>query len=439
MYGVLLQQLRKRATPINIAVIGCGFFGSGLVREIFRIPNMNATAIVIRRDKNKAVETYLSMGVKRASIHVACHTNDLAHVAREACHFVLSDIQLISELKDIDVIFDASGSLLAGAQAAMIAIELGIDFVTVNAEVEATLGVVLTDRANRRGIQYSVCNGDQPGVLSEMLQELTFQGFEPKIVGSCKEHFDLYQTPLGVMPFVPPDQNPAKICSFTDGSKQSLELTVVANAFGFYPLTRGMYGPHTSKADIIRSFSALIDLRGLKGGYIDFTCGSTEPEQGGPVFVIAYHKNPDVREALRILKKGSGPYYLFFRDYHLCHIEACSSIAEVVLFGHPTLRTQGRYVETIAVAKRDLWQGTHLDGIGGFDCYGLVERADVAESNDFLPLGLAEFAVAVCDIPKDQAIRYEWVELEDNLVVQLRREQDALPLPVAPMQTHAQP
>ena len=429
MYKLLLNQLEKRDTPINVAVVGCGFFGGGLVRELMRIKNLNPKAIVVRNNIDRAVNRYLDIGIDKRDIIVADGRKKLAQALNPEKYLILTDVELLSETVGIEVLFDATGSLSGGVQAALTAIKNGFHFITVNAELEATVGPLLTKRARERGIIYSVSDGDQPGVLARMLNELIFQGFSPKIIGNCKEYFDPLQTPSGVAPYVPVGQNPKKICSFTDGSKQSLELTVVANGFGFYPLKRGMYGPETRKQNILASFQKLVNLDTLKGGCIDFTLGATEPNQGGPVFIIARNNDPEVRAALKILKRGPGPDYLFFRDYHMCHIEACSSIVEAVLFKQSTLCSRGCYVDTIAVAKRDLPAGTRLDGIGGYDCYGLVEKADTAAAQNLLPLGLIEFATLKKDVRRHQPITYSQVNLEkNNLVVDLRKEQERLPV-----------
>jgi predicted homoserine dehydrogenase-like protein len=124
-------------------------------------------------------------------------------------------------------------------------------------------------------------------------------------------------------------------------------------------------------------------------------------------------------------KKGPGPYYLFYRDHHLGSIEAVSTIAEAVLFKSAGLTQQVWCAEVIALAKRDLPAGKKLDQRGGYDYYGLMEKAEIAAKENLLPIGLAEFATLTCDVSKDQVITNDMVELEDNLVVQLRKEQDS--------------
>jgi predicted homoserine dehydrogenase-like protein len=261
-----------------------------------------------------------------------------------------------------------------------------------------------------------------------MIHETRFLGFEVKLAGCGKEYLDIYQTPDGARRYCDDGLDPRKVCSFTDGSKQGAELTVVANGFGLAPLVRGMHGPSTPKLGIVATFENLARLSERAGGYVDYTLGSVEPEQGGPVFVIAAHAGEVVRADMRYLKKGNGPLYLFFRDHHLCHFEAASSVLEAVLFQHPTLAATGRYADLVAVAKRDLPAGRRLDGMGGFDCYGAVERAETASEDGLLPLGLAEFATLERPVAKDEPIPRAVVTLIDNEVTRLRGELEQLPL-----------
>jgi predicted homoserine dehydrogenase-like protein len=244
------------------------------------------------------------------------------------------------------------------------------------------------------------------------------------VTGNSKGFLDVHQTPEGVLPFVPKGQDPTKSCSFADGSKQALELCVVANAFGFPPRRRGMFGPTTTKQEIVRSFAGLADLQSESPAFVDYVMGMDGVDQGGGIFVIASREGRHIGPDLEYMKKGRGPNYLFFRDHHLCYLEAASSIAEAALFAVPTLVARDRHADVVAVAKRDLPAGQKLDGIGGFDCYGLIERADVAAAERLLPLGLAELATLRVDVARDIPITYDMVELEDTVVVRLRRHQD---------------
>jgi len=169
-----------------------------------------------------------------------------------------------------------------------------------------------------------------------------------------------------------------------------------------------------------------VGLDTLEGGHIDYTMGSTEPEMGGPVFVVASTQDSRLRAEMKHYKKGPGPHYLFFRDHHIGSIEAPATIAEAVLFHSAALCPKVWCSDVLTLAKRDLKAGQKLDILGGYDYYGLAEKADVFALQNALPAGLAEFATMKVDVKRDAVLTYAMVELEDNIAVRLRRQQDAM-------------
>jgi len=329
----------------------------------------------------------------------------------------------------MDIVYEATGDILGGAQAALITMGKGVPFITANFEMDATIGLRLANLAKSKGVLYTCSDGDQPSVLARMIAEITTWGFKPKIAGNCKGFLDVHQDPVGVKPFVPSHQSAHMVCAMADGTKQSFEMAALGNAFGYYPLKRGMYGPTTSKQNLINAFNDLVDLKSLKETYVDFVEGIKGVDQSAGVFIVAHREGPHIKEDMQFLKKGEGPFYLFFRDHHLCYIEAFRSIAKAVLFGMADFVAKGRFIDVISIAKRNLEPGQDLDGLGGFDYYGQVEKADEAAAKRYLPVGLAEFAKTKQKITKDTPITYDMVELSDNLVVRLRREQEELSLP----------
>jgi predicted homoserine dehydrogenase-like protein len=67
-----------------------------------------------------------------------------------------------------------------------------------------------------------------------------------------------------------------------------------------------------------------------------------------------------------------------------------------------------------------------LDGGGGYTVYGLCERADIARSENLLPLGLAYGVKLKHDVAAGTPITYDMVqEIPDSFVYKLRRLQDA--------------
>jgi len=212
------------------------------------------------------------------------------------------------------------------------------------------------------------------------------------------------------------------VTSFADGTKLSMESTLVANATGFGVLQRGMRGHRLEHVnDVVSKFDAE-EL--LAGGWVDFVLGA---QPGSGAFVVGHDDDPVKAEYMRYFKMGDGPFYVFYRPFHLPHLEVPLTAARAVLFHDAAVAPAGHACDVVAVAKRDLRQGDTLDGIGGFDCYGMIENAAVSRGERLLPMGLAGGCVLARDVPKDRAVSYDDVELPpDRLVDRLRAEQDEL-------------
>ena len=415
-----LIERHKDSRPIRVAVLGAGWFSSGLIEEMFRWPGMTPK-IIFSRDPNKAVNILRSLGVNPGDIALISSSENLRNTSLANRFWVSSRFELLDELKSIDVVFDGTGDLLTGARAAIASINNGIHFVAISSELDSTVGCVLSQMAREKGVVYSNCDGDQPGVLARMIREVRAYGFEILVAGNCKGFMDVHKTPEDIKPWVGPGQNPRMITAFTDGSKQSMELAVTANAFGLLPDKRGMHGPRTTKGTLVEDFQKI--LSGL--GAVDFTLGIDGVNQGGGVFVVGRRQGPRVQEDMKYLKKGAGPDYLFFRDQHLCYFEAPRSIAEAAILNTATIAPAGHFADVLACAKKDLQSGEKLDSLGGFTVYGLIEKASVVRSEKLLPLGLSEFAVMRKPVERDRPVAYSMVDFpEDNLVLKLRRQME---------------
>jgi predicted homoserine dehydrogenase-like protein len=146
------------------------------------------------------------------------------------------------------------------------------------------------------------------------------------------------------------------------------------------------------------------------------------------VFVVAEMRHPRLRERMNDLHLGEGPYYTFFRPYHLTSLEVPLSAAAAVLFGQSHMRPLPiPSAEVAARAKRDLAAGETLDAIGEH-CYRgfALSRTDALE-HEALPLGLAQGATVKLPIAKGEFLTYANCRPDERLkIVQVRRAQDEM-------------
>ncbi|WP_250443476.1 Gfo/Idh/MocA family oxidoreductase [Actinotalea sp. C106] len=425
----LLADRQRDSRPIRVALVGAGFMGRGLVNQIVNsVPGMEVVAIAARRPEQG------ERAFTEAGVEAVVHVDDAAALDRAilaGTPAVTPDMEAVTRADGVDVVVDVTGAVELGARIALSCFEHGKHLVLMNAEVDATVGVELARRAAAAGVVYTGCDGDQPGVQMNLFRFVKGMGLEPLVCGNIKGLQDPYRNPTTQEGFARRwGQDPHMVTSFADGTKISIEQAVVANATGMSVHRRGMLGrDHHEHIDTLTAQYDVDELRAL-GGAVDYVVGA----QPGPgVYVFATHDDPKQRHYLELYKLGTGPLYSFYTPYHLCHFEVPNTIARAALLGEATLVPLDRpTVEVLTTAKTDLTAGTVLDGLGGYHYYGEAERADVTAAEALLPIGVAEGARLLRDVPKDTALTYADVELPPGrLVDELRAAQSSSRRPLA--------
>jgi predicted homoserine dehydrogenase-like protein len=418
-------ELKKREAagrPVRVGMAGAGFMGRGIVNQLVHYsPGMRISAI-FSRNPEQGMQACRLAGLSAAEI-----VGDLASleavIARGGCA-VTGDESLLCRATGIDVLIDATGAVEFGARFACEAIRNGKDIVLMNAELDGTVGPILKVHADRAGVVISGCDGDQPGVQINLLRFVKSIGLIPLVCGNIKGLQDRYRNPTTQAGFAKQwGQTPHMVTSFADGTKISFEQAIVANATGMCVAKRGMIGyEHKGHVDELVSRFDVDDLK-ARGGIVEYVVGSA-PSPG--VFVFAAASDERQLIYLDYGKLGQGPLYSFYVPYHLTIFEVPLSAARVALFKDAVIAPDhGPKVDVLTAAKTDLKTGDTLDGLGGYMTYGLCENADLTHREKLLPIGLAEGCRLKRDIPKDQVLTYDDVEIPaGRLVDQLRAEQD---------------
>lgn len=420
-----LQKRAAEGRPVKVALIGAGFMARGVANQIVNsVPGMDLVAIS-NRTLATAGRAWREAGVEDfKEVSTLGELNERIAMGKPV---VTEDALLLCEADGIDVLIEVTGAIEFGARFAMKAIECRKDVVTMNAELDATVGSVIRRHAEKAGVIFSVSDGDQPGVELNLHRFVKSIGLTPLVCGNIKGLQDPYRNPTTQKGFAEKwGQNPYMVTSFADGSKISFEQACVANATGMSVEMRGMRGGdfeghvdelcHSGRYDVDQ-------LRAL-GGVVDYTVKS---RPGPGVFVLATHDDPKQRHMLNLYKLGEGPLYSFYIPYHLCHFEVPLSAARVALFRDTVLSAELPSVDVITLAKEDLKAGDVLDAIGGYKTYGQCEKYLISRSENLLPQGLAEGCRVKRDILKDSVITCDDVEFpQGRLCDDLRIEQNRL-------------
>ncbi len=432
----LYRELRRRhqyGRIIKVIVSGIGSMGRGIALQLRAMSGMEP-AILVNRSIERAVDAWLAAGVPRDEIVVSDDPRLLEIAVEQGMACVSRDVSAALSVRGIEVLVEATGTVAPAARSVLSAINCGKHVVVMNAELDATLGCYLAERARQQGVVYGYADGDQPGVLMRVLEWVDLHGFEIVAAVNCKGFMDVRATPESSAAWAARMKtSPKMVCAFTDGTKMNLENAILANATGLVPEVRGMHGVRTNQRDAVRDFAQALGHRGV----VDYSLGG---DFGGGVFVIGRCTDWErVGHYFDYLKMGVGPDYMFFRPYHLCHLETPLSVAEAVIYREPTIAPRGAPVaDVIAVAKHDLKPGDVLDGIGGFKAYGQVDT--IARGRDFVPCGLMEGAVIVKAVAADEPIPKDAVEFQaGDYALNLRYLQETLFSTFEPTPSHVQP
>jgi predicted homoserine dehydrogenase-like protein len=420
--------LKKRVAegnPVKVALIGAGFMARGVANQIVNsVPGMKLVAIS-NRTLATAGRAWREAGVE--SFKEVSSLGVLNDCIAKGVPVITEDALILCEADGIDVLIEVTGAIEFGAYFAMKAIACGKDVVTMNAEVDATIGSIIRRHADKAGVIYSVSDGDQPGVQMNLHRFVKSIGLTPLVCGNIKGLQDPYRNPTTQKGFAEKwGQNPYMVTSFADGSKISFEQACVANATGMSVEMRGMRGGDFEDHVDDLCHSGRYDVESLRslGGVVDYTVKS---RPGPGVFVLATHDDPKQQHMLNLYKLGAGPLYSFYTPYHLCHFEVPLSAARVALFRDSVLSAESPSVDVITLAKEDLKAGDELDAIGGYKTYGECEKYSISRNENLLPLGLAEGARLKRALPKDSVITYADVELPEGRICDaLRAEQNKL-------------
>jgi predicted homoserine dehydrogenase-like protein len=407
-------------------MIGAGFMGRGIALQICNyVPGMKVVAIA-NRHLDGALRAYREAGIE--TVRTVGTRAQMEDAVRNGEYAVTEDARLICEAGGIDAVIEVTGAIEFGADVVLTAIRHGKHVVMMNAELDGTIGPILKAYAEKAGVVVTNADGDQPGVIMNLFRFVRGIGVRPVLCGNIKGLQDPYRNPTTQEGFARKwGQKPHMVTSFADGTKISFEQAIVANATGMRVAKRGMYGPTVPAGTSIKEAVNWYPLAALTEGpgIVDYVVGA---EPGPGVFVLGTHDHPTQKHYLNLYKLGEGPLYCFYTPYHLCHFEVHNTVARAVLFHDAAIAPLGRpLVDVVATAKIDLNAGQVLDGMGFYMTYGQCENADVVMSERLLPIGLAEGCRLKRNIPRDQVLTYDDVDLpQDRLCDRLREEQNEL-------------
>ncbi|HEX8009532.1 MAG TPA: SAF domain-containing protein [Casimicrobiaceae bacterium] len=419
-----LERRRREGRPVRVGLVGAGQMGTDILTQTALMQGIEVVATADAIPENVFTAAAIAGGGRTPEM-----VDDAAAAARVIARGGMAACQSYRDVctaQAVDVVIDATGNPNVGANVALATIAAGKHMVMMNVEADVTIGPYLSAKAEEAGVVYTLGAGDEPSSTMELVNFLRGLGYPLVAAGKGKNNaFRVDATPDAYVEEAKRrNMNPRMLVEFVDGSKTMVEMVALANATGLVPDIPGMHGPSAPLDSLHTTFCPREDGGILaRKGVVDFTVARGVAPG---VFAVAEMRHPRLRERMNDLALGPGPYYTFYRPYHLTSLEVPLSAAAAVLFGQSHMRPLPVPVAEVgARAKRDLAPGETLDAIGEYSYRGFALARGDAIALDALPLGLAQGAKVTRRIAKGEYLTYaNCAPDERSEIVRVRRAQD---------------
>jgi predicted homoserine dehydrogenase-like protein len=399
-----LAKLKNENKPIRLGIIGAGEMGTDLVTQVMLMEGIEIAAVTARRLHTAFDAIKIAYGDDSKGQEVNSKSQ-MSNALENGKIAITSDNILMVTTPQIDVVIDATGKPGVAADFILLAMEHGKHIVMMNVEADVTIGRYLKAQADRLGVIYSLGAGDEPSSCMELIEFTSGLGLTIVSAGKGKNNplkHDAVPSDY-IEEAVRRNMNPRVLVEFVDGSKTAVEMAAIANATGLVPDIPGMHGPKASREELAKVLIPKADGGILNNiGVVDYTIGKGVAPG---VFVIAKATHPRIIERMDDLHVGEGPYYGFFRPYHLTSLEVPLTAARIMLHGKADMVPLNKPVaEVCAIAKRDMKAGEKIDAIGE-TCYrSFTMKVEEAKAKSCLPVGLLEGGKVLAPIKKGELI-----------------------------------
>ena len=437
-----LRQRTEAGNPVRVALIGAGKFGSMFLSQAPRTPGLHVAAVAdLAPSRAAAALARVGWPQERYA------ARSVGEAIKTGGTFLTDDAAALIADDGIEVVIDATGHPPSGIRHALLCCRHKKHIVMVNVEADVLAGPLLARRAAEAGIVYSMAYGDQPALISEMVDWARAAGFEVVAAGKGTKYLPAYHasTPDTVWGHygLSPEQaklggmNSQMFNSFLDGTKSAIEMAAVANATGLAPAEDGLAFPACGVDDLPR----LLKPRAEGGvlahkGQVEVI--SSLERDGRPVFrdlrwgvYVTFEAPSDYVQRCfaeyGLVTDPSGRYAAMYKPYHLIGLELGISVASAALRSEATGSATGFRGDAVATAKRDLAAGETLDGEGGFTVYGKLMPAANSLALGALPIGLAHGVKLTRAVKSGESVRWADVAADEReQAVAVRREMEAL-------------
>ncbi|NQX28926.1 flagellar biosynthesis protein FlgA [Microbacteriaceae bacterium VKM Ac-2854] len=466
MYQQLFDAFRKQ-DEVVVGVIGAGQYATAIVTQEPQTAYLRV-GIVADINLENAKGAYLSAGRAETEL-VYCSSSADADAAIAAGRSVYTDKpEIVAAIASVDLVCESTGIPEASARFARDAIASGKHVAMVTKDTDVTVGPILKKRADDAGVVYTPVDGDQHGLLVQLVEWARAIGLTIISGGKATDgefiydeesstvsiHTDKkihppYRETVTVAPEdrkylgMIPEGGAAEYTSARarilsslpqPGSYDLCEMTIAANYTGFAPQVDTLLHAPLRITEIPIAYAAVED-GGLieKAGTIDLaTCFRTPAESGlgGGVFIVVRADNAYSNHIMTTkgqIANADGSATVIYRPYHLCGLETSTSILAAGLLGVNTGSNDYKpRFDLVKVAATDITAGDVFGNDHSPQLTARIVPAVAIGPSSPASAHLLTGNRAAVDIPKGTLITYDMVERPaDSVIWALRDEQDS--------------
>lgn len=435
--------VKNAKNPSKLGIIGATRgYGYTLLAQMVHVPLLQLRVISSRHeDECRAVLEEL--GFHKEQPIIACHGIEDIQAAPENAILIVSDYRLVMEC-GITSLVECTGNTAVSSDAALIALNKGINVYMVSKETDSICGPMLNQVAAKNNCVYALVNGDQPRNLIDLYSWAKMCGLDVVAAGKASEYDFIYDPDTAEFSYLDYKENiPAlKDCWRFTGSEtlkarhallgkhtdvisaDLCEMNLVSNVTGLVPASPTMTYPICKISELADIFVPVEDGGILtRTGVVDVFFHLHAPDEAsfaGGEFVIVRCENEKVWQLLT--EKGhvvsrNGKYCCMYEPYHFMGVETPASIIlgdQLGIGTHP----ECRQVSVMAgVAKWDIPAGTVLKVAGHHHSIevltpNLIEYT--ACPADVVPFYLLNNAVVTRDIKQGEKVSLSAIEVANK-------------------------
>jgi len=466
IYRQLFEKFRVR-DEVRTAVIGAGQYATAIVTQEAQTPYLRVTVVADVNLAN-AREALAKAGRTDDEVAYAATAAEADAAIADGKRVYTDQPGIVAQIEAVDIVVESTGVPEAGARFAHDAIQAGKHVAMVTKDLDVTIGPILRRLADEKGVVYTPVDGDQHGLLIQLVEWAKSIGLTVISAGKATDgefvydpaaatvsiHTDKkvhapYQETVAVAPddatylgMIPEGEVAAYLAERTrilkdlpqPGSYDLCEMTVAANYTGYAPQVDTLLHAPLRITEIPLAYARVEDGGVIeRDGTIDLATCFREPTEsglGGGVFIVvradnAYSNHIMVTKGQ--IANADGSATVIYRPYHLCGVETSTSLLVAGLLGLNTGSDDYRpRFDLVKVAAQDIAAGEVFGNDHSPQLTARIVPGVAVASGNPAAAHLLTGNRASVDIPAGTLITYDMVERpEGSLLWELRAQQDA--------------